>query len=128
MWEWWWSDVDLSTFCSKLIDDLQKSDWYGLNSEQNLTSCHGSLACVLLLLAVFLTLLVHFFRAKSILPYFSSSRGVAIFDCDSHSQARLLIVRLLLFNLLVISSTPPLQLHWHKRTVKRSIFLALFVC
>ena len=37
----------------------------------------GSLACVLLLLAVFWILLVHFFSAKSILPYFSSPRGVA---------------------------------------------------
>ena len=122
--------VNFSTFWGKLIDDLQKSDCYGLNSErkQSPTSSHGSLACVLLLLAVFLTLLVHFSEKNRFSHIFSSSRGVAIFDCDSHSQARLLIVRLLLFNLLVISSTPPLQLHWHKRTVKRSIFLALFVC
>ena len=81
--------VNFSTFWGKLIDDLQKSDCYGLNSErkQSLTSSHGSLACVLLLLAVFLILLVHFFSAKSILPYFSSSRGVATLDCESHSQA-----------------------------------------
>ena len=47
--------VSFSTFWGKLIDDLQKSDCYGLNSErkQSLTSSHGSLACVLLLLAVF---------------------------------------------------------------------------
>ena len=47
--------VNFSTFWGKLIDDLQKSDCYGLNSErkQSLTSSHGSLACVLLLLAVF---------------------------------------------------------------------------
>ena len=47
--------VDFSTFWDKLIDDLQKSDCYGLNSErkQSLTSSHGSLACVVLLLAVF---------------------------------------------------------------------------
>ena len=71
--------VSFSTFWGKLIDDLQKSDCYGLNSErkQSLTSSHGSLACVLLLLAVFWILLVHFFSAKSILPYFSSPRGVA---------------------------------------------------
>ena len=81
--------VSFSTFWGKLIDDLQKSDCYGLNSErkQSLTSSHGSLACVLLLLAVFWTLLVHFFRAKLILPYFSSPRGVATLDCESHSQA-----------------------------------------
>ena len=81
--------VNFSTFWGKLIDDLQKSDCYGLNSErkQSLTSSHGSLACVLLLLAVFWILLVHFFSAKSILPYFSSPRGVAILDCESHSQA-----------------------------------------
>ena len=71
--------VNFSTFWGKLINDLQKSDCYGLNSErkQSLTSSHGSLACVLLLLAVFWILLVHFFSAKSILPYFSSPRGVA---------------------------------------------------
>ena len=50
MWEWWWSHVenddlgnmetqgeilvDLSTFWRKLIDDLQKSDCYGLNGVQ----------------------------------------------------------------------------------------------
>ena len=81
--------VNFSTFWGKLIDDLQKSDCYSLNSErkQSLTSSHGSLACVLLLLAVFWTLLVHFFRAKLILPYFSSPRGVATLDCESHSQA-----------------------------------------
>ena len=71
--------VNFSTFWGKLIDDLQKSDCYGLNSErkQSLTSSHGSLACVLLLLAIFWCHLVHFFSAKSILPYFSSPRGVA---------------------------------------------------
>ena len=47
--------VNFSTFWHKLIDDLQKSDCYGLKSErkQSLTSSHGSLACVLLLLAIF---------------------------------------------------------------------------
>ena len=71
--------VNFSTFWGKLIDDLQKSDCYGLNSErkQGLTSSHGSLACVLLLLAIFWCHLVPFFSAKSILPYFSSPRGVA---------------------------------------------------
>ena len=71
--------VNFSTFWGKLIDDLQKSDCYGLNSErkQSLTSSHGSLACVLLLLAVFCTLFVHFFSAKSIHSYFSNPRGVA---------------------------------------------------
>ena len=40
------------------------------------TSSHGSLARVLLLWAVFLTPLIHFFRVKSILPYFSSPISV----------------------------------------------------
>ena len=59
--------VNFSTFWGKLIDDLQKSDCYGLNSErkQSLTSSHGSLACVLLLLAVFLIMLVHFFLGQN---------------------------------------------------------------
>ena len=42
-----------------------------------LTSSHGSLAYVLLLLAIFWCHLVYFFSEKSILPYFSSPRGVA---------------------------------------------------
>ena len=58
-----------------------------VNENKNLTSSHGSLACVLLLLAIFWCHLVHFFSEKSILPYFSSPRGVAILDCESHSQA-----------------------------------------
>ena len=31
--------------------------------------------------------MVHLPSEKSILPYFSGPRGVAILDCDSHSQA-----------------------------------------
>ena len=71
--------VNFSTFWGNLIDDIQKSDCCGMNSEQkqSLTSSHGSLACVFLLFAVFWTLFVHFFSAKSILSYFSSPRGVA---------------------------------------------------
>ena len=81
--------IKFSTKTRKLINDLQKSDCYGLNSERKkiLISSHGSLAYVLLLLAIFWCHLVHFFSEKSILPYFSSPRGVAILDCESHSQA-----------------------------------------
>ena len=32
-------------------------------------------------------MVVHLPSEKSILPYFSGPRGVAILDCDSHSQA-----------------------------------------
>ena len=79
--------VDFSTFWDKLIDDLQKSDCYGLNSErkQNLTSSHGSLARVLLLLAVF-NPVGPFFRAKSILPYFFSPNQHH--QCNSARAAR----------------------------------------
>ena len=64
--------VNFSTFWGKLIDDLQKSDCYGLNSErkQSLTSSHGSLACVLLLLAVFFNPVGPFFQRKIDSPIF----------------------------------------------------------
>ena len=68
---------------------LQKSDSYSLNSERKkiLTSSQPPLACFLLLLAIFWCHLVNFPSENSILPYFSSPRGVAILDCESHSQA-----------------------------------------
>ena len=47
----------------------------------------SSLACVLTNLDAFCPMEVHLPGEKSILPYFSSPRGVAILDCDSHSQA-----------------------------------------
>ena len=47
----------------------------------------SSLACVLTNLDAFCPMGVHLPGEKSILPYFSSPRGVAILDCDSHSQA-----------------------------------------
>ena len=47
----------------------------------------SSLACVLTKLDAFCPMEVHLPGEKSILPYFSSPRGVAILDCDSHSQA-----------------------------------------
>ena len=34
-----------------------------------------------------MTLVIHFLGEKSILPNFSMLRGVAILDCESHSQA-----------------------------------------
>ena len=34
-----------------------------------------------------MTLVIHFPSEKSILPNFSMLRGVAILDCESHSQA-----------------------------------------
>ena len=69
--------------------NLQKNYSYAFNSERKKisTSSQWPLAYVLLLLAIFWCHLVHFFSEKSILPYFSSPRGVAILDCESHSQA-----------------------------------------
>ena len=68
---------------------LQKNDSYAFNSERNLfsTSSQWPLAYVLLLLAIFWCHLVNFPSEKSILPYFSSPRGVATLDCEFHSQA-----------------------------------------
>jgi len=70
-------------------DDLQKSDSCGLKSERKkiLTSSTCSLACLSTNLGAFCPMVVHLPSEKSILPYFSSPRGVAILDCDSHSQA-----------------------------------------
>ena len=69
--------------------NLQKNDSYAFNSERNLfsTSSQWPLAYVLLLLAIFWCHLVNFPSEKSILPYFSSPRGVATLDCEFHSQA-----------------------------------------
>ena len=78
-----------STKMSKSLVDLQKNCSPALNSEPKnvATSSQGPLAHVLLLLAALRPLLVGFPSEKSILPYFSSLRGVAILDCEYHSQA-----------------------------------------
>ena len=70
-------------------DDLQKSDSCGLKSERKkiLTSSTCSLACLSTNLGAFCPMVVHLPSEKSILLYFSGPRGVAILDCDSHSQA-----------------------------------------
>ena len=70
-------------------DDLQKSDSCGLKSERKkiLTTSTWSLACLSTNLGAFCPMVVHLPSEKSILPYFSGPRGVAILDCDSHSQA-----------------------------------------
>ena len=78
-----------STKMCKSLVDLQKNCSPALNSEPKnvATSSQGPLAHVLLLLAALRPLLVGFPSEKSILPYFSSLRGVAILDCEYHSQA-----------------------------------------
>ena len=78
-----------STFLQQMEDDLWKSDSCGLDSERKkvLASSHGALACTLMDLGVFGSVGTHFPSEKSILPYFSSPRGVAILVCDSHRQA-----------------------------------------
>ena len=60
--------------------NLQKSDCYGLDSERKkfLTSSPGPLACAYIHLGVFGSVGAHLPSVKSILPYFSSPRGVAI--------------------------------------------------
>ena len=65
---------------SKLGVNLQKSDCYGLDSERKkvLTSSPGPLACAYIHLGVFGSVGTHLPSVKSILPYFSSPRGVAI--------------------------------------------------
>ena len=70
-------------------DDLQKSDSCGLKSEREkiLTSSSCSLACLSTNLGAFCPMAVHLPSEKSIFSYFSGPRGVAILDCDSHSQA-----------------------------------------
>ena len=80
-----------STFLQQMEDDLWKSDSWGLDSErkQVLASSHGALACTFMDLGVFGSVGTHFPSEKSILPYFSSPRGVAILGCESHSQAGL---------------------------------------
>ena len=76
-------------FLQQMKDDLQKSDSSGLKSERKkiLTSSTCSLACLSTNLGAFCPMVVHLPSEKSILPYFSGPRGVAILDCDSHSQA-----------------------------------------
>ena len=61
-------------------DDLQKSDSCGLKSERKkiLTSSTCSLACLSTNLGAFCPMVVHLPSEKSILPYFSGPRGVAI--------------------------------------------------
>ena len=93
-------------------DDLQKSDSCGLKSERKkiLTSSTCSLACLSTNLGAFCPMVVHLPSEKSILPYFSGPRGVAILDCDSHSQAG--------------STTPPPQTLGHQQPKKN--FWCLF--
>ena len=57
-------------------DDIQKSDSYGLKSERPTST--WSLAYVSTNLDAFCPMGVHLPGEKSILPYFSSPRGVAI--------------------------------------------------
>ena len=52
-----------------------------------LTTFSCPLACVGTNLAAICPMEVHLPSEKLVLPYFSSPRGVAILDCDSHSQA-----------------------------------------
>ena len=79
----------IGAFLQQLQDDLQKSDSYNQVCERKkvLTSANDSLAHAFTNLGAFCPIVAHLPSAKLILPYFSSPRGVAILDCDSHSQA-----------------------------------------
>ena len=79
----------IGAFLQQLQDDLQKSDSCGQVSKQKkvLTSANDSLGHAFTNLGAFCPIVAHLPSAKLILPYFSSPRGVAILDCDSHSQA-----------------------------------------
>ena len=58
-----------------------------VSEKKVLASSPGALACTLMDLGVFGSVGTHFPSEKSILPYFSTPRGVAILVCDSHRQA-----------------------------------------
>ena len=60
--------------------NLWKSECYGLDSERKKVpaSSPEALTCVLIHLGAFWSLLAHLPSQKSILPYFSSPRGVAV--------------------------------------------------
>ena len=79
----------ISAYLQQLQDDLHKSDSCGQVSERKkvLTSANDSLACAFINLGVFCPIVAHFPSEKLILSYFSSPRGVATLDCESHSQA-----------------------------------------
>ena len=81
--------VKFTPFWCNRKDDLWKSGCCDLDSEQKnvLASSNDSLACALIDLGAYWTLVTHLPSEKSILPYFSSLSMVAILDCDSHSQA-----------------------------------------
>ena len=76
-------------FWCNLKDDLWKSGCCNLDSEQKkvLASSNDSLACALINLGAFWSVVAHLPSEKSILPYFSSLSMVAILVCDSHRQA-----------------------------------------
>ena len=84
--------------------NLQKSDCYGLDSERKkvLTSSPGPLACAYIHLGVFGSVGTHLPSVKSILPYFSSPRGVAILGSASLSvSAPVVTVTLILVPVLL---------------------------
>ena len=76
-------------FWCNLKDDLWKSGCCNLDSERKkvLAGSNDSLACALIDLGAFWSVVAHLPSEKSILPYFSSLSMVAILVCDSHRQA-----------------------------------------
>ena len=68
---------DFTPFCTKLMDDLQKSGCCGQDSErkQVIASSSGSLAYALIDLAAFWSVGTHFPSENSILPDFSIPRA-----------------------------------------------------
>ena len=96
-----------------------KSDRCGHNSEWKkiLTSSPGTLAYGVIDLGVFLPLVIHLPSEKLILPKFSSLRGVAILDCDSHSQAGLTSTLWVLTSISCINSRCSDTMGWVKKLV-----------
>ena len=82
---------DFTPFCTKLMDDLQKSGCCGQDSEQKqvIASSSGSLAYALIDLAAFWSVGTHFPSENLILPDFPILRVPTALGCESHSQAGL---------------------------------------
>ena len=91
----WNSSLKLHEFSSQHSNDAliwydkNKLDSHGLESDYKKvpTSWASTSACVPIDLGVFWSISDHLLVEKLILQYIFISRGVAVFDCDSHSPA-----------------------------------------
>ena len=86
-----------------------------MNGKKVLASSNDSLACALVDLGAFWSVVAHLPGKKSILPYLSSLSMVAVLVCDSHRQAgsstfRKIHQMILLLQLLLQVSDLPLRI------------------